>query len=99
YHRSMPSFPTRRSSDLALVAFLAENDEAPHGAARRVHHAKEAVFLCRMLGVAPVQVGGVPCARDVAQGGTGELQRIESRVCARRSEEHTSELQSRENLV
>src|SRR5690606_41829595 len=76
--RVLPSFPTRRSSDLRVVGHaVGRHRDAAHyleaglGTARHPHRAHRAV-LERDVGVHLVQV---------------------------RSEEHTSELQSRENLV
>src|SRR5690606_40571022 len=88
-----PSLPTRRSSDLAPHRLLLARREVP-----------ERVLRLRRVEV----VGAVhEHARNAPERLQGERERIErvdvARVVARahhdRSEEHTSELQSRENLV
>src|SRR5205809_3043740 len=67
-HRALHSFPTRRSSDLAVEA--------------------------RLLGVDEAIERGELIARDPLAGVEHRVERF-----ARRSEEHTSELQSRLHLV
>src|SRR5690606_41266925 len=88
--RDLPSFPTRRSSDL-----LKPNRDAcfvPNGFARRdgidhqIHRNTLYKFAPRDLG-AVWRKDGTP------------LRRTSVAVIRVRSEEHTSELQSRENLV
>src|SRR5690606_41868896 len=78
--RALPSFPTRRSSDLALQAVAAGADLLPGGQ--------------QQLPVAVIQGHALPGNVQLP----AELQH-RFRVKRRRSEEHTSELQSRENLV
>src|SRR5690606_41790386 len=91
-HRHLHSFPTRRSSDLQQVAGGAA--EVSSGVAQVAD------------GVAPLEAG----AQDLAAGaeqlktGSATLQAGIVRLAPGiqqyvRSEEHTSELQSRENLV
>src|SRR5207302_6855314 len=97
--RTFPSFPTRRSSDLLdLVPVLLE---------QRGDATDRAVFLVGKLGIG-VDLAGEP-DEVVAEPVRGHLA-IRSRMVlsvarrtavaprASRSEEHTSELQSRENL-
>src|SRR5690606_39618594 len=83
---ALPSFPTRRSSDLAVRS---EPRDRPHhyrrGLGGELHHAG-----CNVGGYA----ADVP--PDVCQA---RLPAAAHRRVLLRSEEHTSELQSRENLV
>src|SRR5690606_41544675 len=81
--RDPPSFPTRRSSDLGVLA------EPGRGALvdeRRARHQHRRANRRQAVAVAVVEVEAHP-ARDGL------------RIGEARSEEHTSELQSRENLV
>src|SRR5690606_40270745 len=93
-----PSFPTRRSSDLRLQLVLAvagrvgvDVDAEGAGGPAVEHHGQVVDGA-----VAHVVLGG---------GGAAELQAVveradvDHRAEGGRSEEHTSELQSRENLV
>src|SRR5690606_40761597 len=88
-HRCLRSFPTRRSSDLC---FLHEIIKVQHGAAAGFD--VNAAFHRLATGK----------GREIARCATLD-QGIERRIAliaphhAVRSEEHTSELQSRENLV
>src|SRR5690606_40749501 len=95
-HRDRPSFPTRRSSDLGSAgegsgvgfarlphARLAEHDEG--GTGHGPEHAHDAVEEQRRLG----DLGPDRLVDRPEESGDREA----------RSEEHTSELQSRENLV
>src|SRR5690606_41899961 len=93
--RGLPSFPTRRSSDLlretGLVALVVAVAPVPHQidqhVATELHPVAErqARRLDARFGIVGVDV---------------EDRNLEAaREPARRSEEHTSELQSRENLV
>src|SRR5690606_42011968 len=83
-HRDPHSFPTRRSSDLA-----AENSHALARGDLQVQ-----VAQCR-LGLAGIAEGQSAAFDLAAQAAGGEARP----ALLRRSEEHTSELQSRENLV
>src|SRR5690606_41996551 len=94
YHRALPSFPTRRSSDLAV---LAAELERLTGVA--IGHAA-AVDLAGFPAVVDELGGYEICVdyplRDLKSG----LELDEGcTVADGRSEEHTSELQSREKLV
>src|SRR5690606_40136108 len=95
--RDRPSFPTRRSSDLhGYSGFEGVHDE--HG---------ELPEWLRRHGVDEVEVVGIAtdhCVRatalDAARAGFDTKVRLELTAgVSKRSEEHTSELQSRENLV
>src|SRR5690606_40381437 len=81
------SFPTRRSSDLTRVV---HEDPAPRG---RTRHRQRVCIAQTTPSRAPVRqvVGGLPGGVPAAA--------VLQEFCAARSEEHTSELQSRENLV
>src|SRR5690606_40448345 len=87
--RGLPSFPTRRSSDLASP------DPALQMALARVYNDWVAeVFVPhpeRFAAAAVIPMGDLEAA-------VGEARRA-AKLGLRRSEEHTSELQSRENLV
>src|SRR5690606_39637301 len=80
-HRALHSFPTRRSSDLAV--------DLPRQPAHRVEDARRSGASSY-----PYEVGG--CGDDTDAGPRRAVRR---RPQPERSEEHTSELQSRENLV
>src|SRR5690606_41054480 len=87
HHPHLPSFPTRRSSDLATQH------------ARRDPAGRERLLEHRRLRVSPVQhrdVGGRLPRRDACRDGRSDAVGL---LAFARSEEHTSELQSRENLV
>src|SRR5207302_4650693 len=85
YRRDVYAFPTRRSSDLAQVR---------RGHADHVHHAADLPDVFR----GRVQEAGRAVLDDpLCLPGPGDEKRIIQD--SSRSEEHTSELQSRENLV
>src|SRR5690606_42162779 len=98
-HRVLPSLPTRRSSDLA------EGDDVAallHGHADRdAVLAHEAHARVARVGVAAADGRDVTERHGPLAGADRQrahlLDRLE--LPAHRSEEHTSELQSRENLV
>src|SRR5690606_42051381 len=89
----LPRFPTRRSSDLA---------GAPLGALRELREGAPVVVVMHRVAGAP---DDAPPGEEVPHGLSRYLHVVESVVLsedvtpAGRSEEHTSELQSRENLV
>src|SRR5690606_41867134 len=92
------SFPTRRSSDLAPLAQSPYQDILVSGLDASGHNDrainKKAVTVVRATQagqIAPADATGYVCEKLPA---IGSIQRMEHR-----SEEHTSELQSRENLV
>src|SRR5690606_41643079 len=83
--RALPSFPTRRSSDL----------HRPTTNAATLVHGIKGQFL-------PGQWALEGAGHGAAQGGAlanADGAALAVRECGQRSEEHTSELQSRENLV
>src|SRR5690606_41602903 len=82
--RPLPSFPTRRSSDLPLAA-------AVWGFARVVR-AEHPAIRCTAIDIDDACTGA-SLAQALLAAGDRDTQ------LAVRSEEHTSELQSRENLV
>src|SRR5690606_41917592 len=86
-HRDLPSFPTRRSFDL-----VNSGRSAAKGSDRKPRLSTVPAFLGRP----PVQAGMVPAALPAFSAPSGV--RVVPSLAAR-SEEHTSELQSRENLV
>src|SRR5688572_78898 len=92
-HRDLPSFPTRRSSDLSLTAADARRPEPEPLllAAQRVQQVdRDAGAACRQrmpdCDCAAARVGARAVETELAQSQS-------------RSEEHTSELQSQSNLV
>src|SRR5690606_39388606 len=95
-HPYIPSFPTRRSSDLATLLRGLENLATDDPATLTYDGSVEDVYftmehrLAEACEIAPAELD-VQMARsrnDLDQG-----------IFRMRSEEHTSELQSRENLV
>src|SRR5690606_41523646 len=84
--RDLPSFPTRRSSDLRGFAHNAERLQNRHTSA---HHGGE---VSR-------EPGNGDLREKLTEHRQLELERVDHLPHALRSEEHTSELQSRENLV
>src|SRR5690606_39964768 len=91
-----PSFPTRRSSDLAGVVVVDVSDPAnPREVARYdTYPANDDGGFHGNWGTIPPTPGGYVYASDIE----GRLTVLRWRP-GQRSEEHTSELQSRENLV
>src|SRR5207302_2984935 len=83
-HRDLPSFPTRRSSDLdSCTAGACDCGGAGAGACPASKHCVAGACVC----------DGVSCPSGCC-GSNGKCN-----ASGLRSEEHTSELQSRENLV
>src|SRR5690606_41231349 len=96
--RARPSFPTRRSSDLVDHGLHADS---PHWA---THCRKVADALDVPITVVPVHVDrgsglGLEAAARAARHAVFEGHLVDGGIVALRSEEHTSELQSREKLV
>src|SRR5690606_40597269 len=92
-HRDLRSFPTRRSSDLGPAALLLNLSTMllGYGLAKwLLKHENQARTICLEVGL---QNGTLALLIT-----TGILQSSAMSI-APRSEEHTSELQSRENLV
>src|SRR5690606_40633415 len=88
YHRDLHSFPTRRSSDLVVGV----TGSLSHAADLSGHTVGNSLACSVVLGAVDTQARGqtLNCS---AQG----VLRLGQVIL--RSEEHTSELQSRENLV
>src|SRR5207302_10948587 len=98
-HSYLLSFPTRRSSDLGVVA--ARVVDLGDGRDERARH-REVAAVVPVL----VEVGkGRTLLRVIVRSRAGSgcrgvpVQVGRNAAVRRRSEEHTSELQSRENLV
>src|SRR5690606_40891016 len=92
HHRDLHSFPTRRSSDLKFL--INDNGQSMDYVTAR----SEFYIVCAgdiyTLMVTPKDISG-----QTIRLSTGAKVRIEENQKLLRSEEHTSELQSRENLV
>src|SRR5690606_41715355 len=88
-HRPLHSFPTRRSSDLPVLT--TSSDRTRSNAALRLRHESSRATIAAPC---PVPRAG---ARVTREPRFSRVDRFESHLP--RSEEHTSELQSRENLV
>src|SRR5207302_9838650 len=98
-HTYLPSFPTRRSSDLVLVD--EELDEALEERGpllgRRAGEPQGLAYLARLeVGQAKPDVDRL--TQDLLRRVVSDRLDLDAPL-GRRSEEHTSELQSRENLV
>src|SRR5690606_40585798 len=96
-HAALLSFPTRRSSDLGRPVDILYHIQAGAGAtaffgAESLVHLQAAVFL---------HTDTPRCHITHCHLDTGQMTvlRHRSKMLTARSEEHTSELQSRENLV
>src|SRR5437899_10177871 len=87
-HRQLRSFPTRRSSDLARLELLIKDLTRPNGIA----FSPDEKYLYIAVSDPDHKVW---MRYDVQKDG----HRSASRLCDRRSEEHTSELQSLRQLV
>src|SRR5690606_42094637 len=88
------SFPTRRSSDLG------HHSPAQDGLSRHDVHCQHSSGRPRACGGRPLGRGaGLYPQGATRRGGTPAITSTESWHSSLRSEEHTSELQSRENLV
>src|SRR5690606_41486353 len=87
YHQDLHSFPTRRSSDLGIIVYIYNIRDARKDAIAREEGRKKPTLLKGML--------------DFYDGGFPYFMIIPGLIMLVfiRSEEHTSELQSRENLV
>src|SRR5690606_42016173 len=92
-HRDLHSFPTRRSSDLHLGEGLGNLKGAGH--AKPAHTVRADARRVSAEEMHAAAVGPVGASDGIEKG------RLAGAVGAddARSEEHTSELQSRENLV
>src|SRR5690606_41553377 len=97
--RGRPSFPTRRSSDLVAlgagsVAVAAQILEAV------AEPGVEVLYAWRSFEAYPLlaDLAGATSVTVPLRDETHDLEAMADAVTPRRSEEHTSELQSRENL-
>src|SRR5207249_9949865 len=98
HHRDSPSFPTRRSSDLLNGAAAAKRiDEA----IRRLPGMQWFNMLSSRLSatLAAAQPSDLQALQSPWKVATGYLKHPPQHVEQERSEEHTSELQSRFDLV
>src|SRR5690606_39708132 len=95
HHRDLPSFPTRRSSDLHTLDLTGrDRTGALVDCSAVVDRYEFANVGVRRLVEQVAAPFGIPVS---VQAGLGDAQTPVSKLT--RSEEHTSELQSRENLV
>src|SRR5690606_41865114 len=92
-HRALPSFPTRRSSDLAKPHGRSSRPK-PFPRYRTSRHTDQPVWARQPAEAQPLPRTWGKGSKDMSDPAvTSMINR------ALRSEEHTSELQSRENLV
>src|SRR5690606_39749619 len=97
FHPVLPYFPTRRSSDLTrgpLCLGMTVFGRVPRGQALTRSGAQVGDLLC-----VGGELGDAAGALPLVLGERSESDAAAQALLARRSEEHTSELQSRENLV
>src|SRR5690606_40768899 len=93
--RALPSFPTRRSSDLCE-----QRDGLPPVAVQRAAELTGVAFRGRDVVVIGDTPNDVTCGRALGVTAVAVATgRHDQETLRARSEEHTSELQSRENLV
>src|SRR5205085_10602551 len=96
-HRDVPSFPTRRSSDLMTMRYYMPNEQyaTPESKVRRTED-----ILRRVEALPGVQAAFASNMIPLSGGGGFSQIAIDGRPSEKgRSEEHTSELQSQSNLV
>src|SRR5690606_41454718 len=98
-HDHLHSFPTRRSSDLDFV-FLEEGQD-PDSFLRRFGAERFQKKIAEALSLADFMIQHLArgLALDQAAGRAALAKAVSEKIRKIRSEEHTSELQSRENLV
>src|SRR5207302_8172822 len=90
-HLDLHSFPTRRSSDLIVVVLDTEVGAVRFRASPRLKVCEPALTVTPVFRFTKtIMTPELPCAANACDN---------SGVKCFRSEEHTSELQSRENLV
>src|SRR5690606_41251249 len=94
-HLSLPSFPTRRSSDLGLVSTLEPRIYGSRGPGNQNERSKSRPSVARFSALASSPCRAVSAVVASLLRGSAIFECTHSP----RSEEHTSELQSRENLV
>src|SRR5690606_39833252 len=92
--RALHSFPTRRSSDLDAH----KDQRRKSGEAYIFHPIAVAKIVASKIGLDAVSIAAA-LLHDVVEDTPYTLGDIERMFGETRSEEHTSELQSRENLV
>src|SRR5690606_40261171 len=99
HHPSLHSFPTRRSSDLIVVTFDENSGVYFDTAKYNINSASQATLdkLSSVLREYPDT--NVLIVGHTDSVGADAMNMTLSKNRAQRSEEHTSELQSRENLV
>src|SRR5690606_41897927 len=99
HHRALHSFPTRRSSDLTALICLENTHNRAGGAVLPTDHMAALREVADRHGI-PVHLDGARLFNAAVALGVEarEIARFADSVSVR-SEEHTSELQSRENLV
>src|SRR5690606_40824093 len=98
-HRVLPSFPTRRSSDLSTVARARLRNLDGLWRPGSAVKARVIVDQARANLVVPLSALQTSNGEEVVYVQKGETyHRRPVKTGRRRSEEHTSELQSRENL-
>src|SRR5206468_12250203 len=93
-HRHLHSFPTRRSSDLHLKAFGTVGHLTDRTPGRVLGDAGEG----RNTTAEITNLGDGECEVRLS-GSVGRVPEIDQPIAVARSEEHTSELQSRSDLV
>src|SRR5207253_11325150 len=98
-HPALPSSPTRRSSDLHRNACRFGIDKEQSNAAAAALIAREARRYDEMVGDIAVQHQAFRAIENIAAAALLRRGGDIGEVVARRSEEHTSELQSRGQLV
>src|SRR5690606_39482832 len=99
YRRNLPAFPTRRSSDLednrryAAVAVIGRT------VANNLYSDRDPLGEYMLIGNVPFLIIGVMQEKGATPWGQDQDDVVFVPLNTARSEEHTSELQSRENLV
>src|SRR5690606_41449090 len=91
--RALPSFPTRRSSDLGVASALLPQDTLA------TTHRGHGHVLARGMDVTGFIKEIMGRQGGLCKGRGGSMHVADLSLGILRSEEHTSELQSRENLV
>src|SRR5690606_41708259 len=92
HHRALHSFPTRRSSDLGDIRV--EGSPVPKSHLAYLAPGRDELHLEAITASRVVLIGGEPLGEKIVMWWN-----FIGRSHDERSEEHTSELQSRENLV
>src|SRR5690606_41856100 len=95
HHRDLPSLPTRRSSDLRIKKPSDGSSPSPFHKSKAEPEGSALQYFQRSAPVVQFLLGNLHALAHLAQ--EGFLGGMDTRI--QRSEEHTSELQSRENLV